>query len=166
VRFRRLVALTSLGLVALLIAPPADAQDFDPRGRKKPGGKPTAPGGRPAQPGGRPPAPGGRPTAPAPGGRPAPGTNPDVGQSQTVLIDRYTKIVISQPGSPFPLQRLAQLYRDKDGNLAGLVKDFEARAAQAGAEQYASTVRSSSRASRRSTVARTTRSAPTRRPSR
>ena len=139
VRFRRLLALTSLGLVALLIAPSADAQDFDPRGRKKPGGgRPTAPGGRPAAPGGRPTAPGGRPTAPVqPGGNPG---NPDVGQSQTVLIDRYTKIVLSQPGSPFPLQRLAQLYRDKDGNLGGLVKDFETRAAQTGAEQYASTV--------------------------
>jgi tetratricopeptide (TPR) repeat protein len=57
-----------------------------------------------------------------------------------VLIERYTKIVLSQPGSPFPLQRLAQLYRDKDGNLTGLVADFEKRAAVAGAEQYASTV--------------------------
>ena len=134
VRFRRLLALTSLGLVGVLLAPPAGAQDFDPRGRRKPpGGRPAQPGGRPAQPGGRPVQPG-RPAAP---GNPA---NPDAGQSQTVLIDRYTKIVLSQPGSPFPLQRLAQLYRDKDGNLAGLVKDFEARAAQTGPEQYAATV--------------------------
>ena len=141
VRFRRLLALTSLGLVGVLLAPPAGAQDFDPRGRKKPpGGRPAQPGGRPAQPGGRPAQPGGRPVQP---GRPAgPGNpaNPDAGQSQTVLIDRYTKIVLSQPGSPFPLQRLAQLYRDKDGNLAALVKDFEARAAQTGPEQYAATV--------------------------
>lgn len=57
-----------------------------------------------------------------------------------MLIDRYTKIVLAQPGSPFPLQRLAQLYRDRDGKLDGLVKDFEQRAAQAGAEQYAATV--------------------------
>ena len=54
-----------------------------------------------------------------------------------MLIERYTQIVLSQPGAPFPLQRLAQLYRDRDGNLAKLVKDFETRAAQAGAEQYA-----------------------------
>src|SRR5690606_33133633 len=33
-----------------------------------------------------------------------------------------------------------QLYRDKDGNLAALEKDFEARAAQSGPEQYAATV--------------------------
>ena len=137
-RFRRLLALTSLGLVGLLLAPPASAQDFDPRGRKKPpGGRPAPPGGRPAQPGGRPAQPGGQPARPA-----GPGTsaNPDAGQSQTALIERYTKIVLSQPGSPFPLQRLAQLYRDKDGNLAALVKDFEARSALAGPEQYAATV--------------------------
>lgn len=136
VRFRRLLALTSLGFAALLLAPHARGQDFDPRGRKKPpAGRPAQPGGRPAQPGGRPAQPGGQP-----GARPAQPGNPDLGQTQSALIDRYSKIVLSQPGSPFPLQRLAQLYRDKDGNLAGLVKDFEARAALAGPEQYAATV--------------------------
>jgi tetratricopeptide (TPR) repeat protein len=140
VRFRRLVQLTSLAMAAMVMAPPADAQDFDPRGRKKPGagkpqpGRPTPPG---AGGGGRPGAAGGRSSPPGATGASG---NPDVGQSQTVLIDRYTTIVLAQPGSPFPLQRLAQLYRDKDGNLAGLVKNFEARSAQAGAEQYASTV--------------------------
>lgn len=63
-----------------------------------------------------------------------------MGQPQTVLIERYTKIVLQQPGVPFPLQRLAQLYRDKDGNLSGLVKDFEVRAGQSGADQPAATV--------------------------
>ncbi len=57
-----------------------------------------------------------------------------------MLIDRYTKIVLAQPGAPFPLQRLAELYRDKDGNLAALVADFQKRASQPGAEQYAATV--------------------------
>jgi tetratricopeptide (TPR) repeat protein len=57
-----------------------------------------------------------------------------------VLVERYAKIVLAQPGASFPLQRLAQLYRDKDGTLANLVKDFETRAAQAGPEQYAATV--------------------------
>ena len=57
-----------------------------------------------------------------------------------MLIERYTRVVLSQPGSPFPLQRLAQLYRDKDGNLGGLVTDFEQRAAQSGPDQYPSTV--------------------------
>lgn len=141
-RLRRVFTRASVGLTfalsLALIAPRASGDDFDPRGRKKPGGQ-TKPGGKPgAKPGG---APSNKPsgTLPKPGGRP-PGTNPDVGQSQNVLIDRYTKIVLAQPGSPFPLQRLAQLYRDKDGNLAGLVKDFEARAAQSGTEQYAATV--------------------------
>jgi len=138
VRFRRLLPLAALGLSVALVAPHASGDDFDPRGRKKPGA-PARPGGKPTgKPGGaaRPPAGGG--AAARPGGRPT--GNPDVGQTQTVLIDRYTKIVLAQPGSPFPLQRLAQLYRDKDGNLAELVKDFEARAAQSGAEQYAATV--------------------------
>jgi tetratricopeptide (TPR) repeat protein/HEAT repeat protein len=135
VRARRRLGFISLALSLGLIAPHASAQDFDPRGRKKPGGNaPAKPGGRPP---GRPGAPG-KP-GPKPPGAPAP-TNPDVGQSQTVLIERYTKIVLAQPGAPFPLQRLAQLYRDKDGNLAGFVKDFEARAAQASPEQYAATV--------------------------
>jgi tetratricopeptide (TPR) repeat protein/HEAT repeat protein len=116
------------------MTPHASAQDFDPRGRHKPG--PTKPAPHPGRP-----APGPSPGPGKPGpAKPADPKNPDVGQSQTVLIERYTKIVLAQPGAPFPLQRLAQLYRDKDGNLAGLVKDFETRAAQAGADQYASVV--------------------------
>jgi tetratricopeptide (TPR) repeat protein/HEAT repeat protein len=116
------------------MASPAHGQDFDPRGRHKPG--PGKPG--PAKPG-----PPGKPGPAKPGGAPAkpnPSGNPDVGQSQTVLIDRYTGIVLKQPGSPFPLQRLAQLYRDRDGNLNKLVTDFETRAGKADAEQYAATV--------------------------
>src|SRR5262249_49041650 len=113
------------------MTPHAGAQDFDPHGRHKP---------PPAKPGPRPPGrPGPGPARPAPA-KPTDPKNPDVGQSPTVPIDRYTKIVLAQPGAPFPLQRLAQLYRDKDGNLGGLVKDFETRAAQAGADQYASMV--------------------------
>jgi tetratricopeptide (TPR) repeat protein len=55
-------------------------------------------------------------------------------------MDRYTRVVLAQPGAPFPLQRLAQLYRDHDGNTARLVSDFETRAAQPGADQYSATV--------------------------
>ncbi|HVH46680.1 MAG TPA: tetratricopeptide repeat protein [Labilithrix sp.] len=134
-RFRRLLTLASLGLSVALVAPHASGDDFDPRGRKKPGA-PSKPGGKPgagpSKPGGAPPKPGERP--------PSAPVSPDAGQSQAVLLERYTKIALAQPGVAFPLQRLAQLYRDKDGNLAGLVKDFEARAAQSGAEQYAATV--------------------------
>jgi tetratricopeptide (TPR) repeat protein len=57
-----------------------------------------------------------------------------------VLIERYTRIALSQPGASFPLQRLAQLYRERDGNIAKLVTDFESRAAAAGADQYPATV--------------------------
>lgn len=120
------------GLAGLLLSATAGAQDFDPKGRKKPGGKP----------GGRPP---GKPGVVVPGPGVKPGVSgdpkpPPKGASNDVLIERYTHIVLAQPGSPFPLQRLAQLYREKDGNIAGLVKDFEARAAQANSEQYASIV--------------------------
>jgi len=52
-------------------------------------------------------------------------------------IAKYTKIVLKTPGDTFPLQRLAQLYRERDGNLTKLVADFESRAAQSGADQYA-----------------------------
>jgi tetratricopeptide (TPR) repeat protein len=55
-------------------------------------------------------------------------------------IEKYTKIVLQRPGDAFPLQKLAQLYREKDGNLKNLVTDFEKRAAAAGNEQYSATV--------------------------
>ena len=42
------------------------------------------------------------------------------GPSPAVLIERYTRVVLSQPGAAFPLQRLAQLYRERDGNIAKL----------------------------------------------
>jgi cellulose synthase operon protein C len=118
----------------------ANAQDFDPKGRKR--GKPgtTKPSGT------------GKPTSPQPAGAtpkvtPTPGSTQPAGAdptapksaSSTVLIERYTRVVLAQPGSPFPLQRLAQLYRDRDGNIAGLIKDFETRAA-ADSDAYAATV--------------------------
>ncbi|MEO8877362.1 MAG: HEAT repeat domain-containing protein [Polyangiaceae bacterium] len=127
--------------VLLLVGIPAFAQDFDPGGRHKhppvrPGGT-TRPGG--TNPGGTKPG-GTKPpagtTKPPPAGTPT----SDAGASSAVLIERYTKVVLSQPGSPFPLQRLAQLYRDRDGNLAKLVTELESRANAAGPEQYASTV--------------------------
>src|SRR6185312_12727546 len=97
---------------------------FDPNGRHRhpQGGHPQ--GGHPQ---------GGHPQNPN-GGHPA------GAQSPQVLIDRYTKVVLSQPGSPFPLQRLAQLYREKDGSLKNLIADFEQRAGAAGPSQYAAVV--------------------------
>lgn len=133
----RLLRLTSLGLaLALGVACAADAsaQDFDPRGRKKPPAGGAKPGGtKPGGGGTKPPAGGTRPGGPPGGDTPA-------GGSQGVLIERYTRIVLAKPGDPFPVQRLAQLYRDRDGNIANLVKDFEAKVSQGGTDPYAATV--------------------------
>jgi tetratricopeptide (TPR) repeat protein len=115
--------------VAAFGAAPASAQDFDPHGRHRP----PPPHGGPAHP----PASG---QAPAAGHAPPPADTSATGPAQALLIQRYTRIVLSQPGAAFPLQRLAQLYRDRDGKIAALVTDFEARSAQAGADQYAATV--------------------------
>jgi tetratricopeptide (TPR) repeat protein len=126
VRPRRLLLL--LLPLAVAVSSTSRAQDFDPHGRRH-GGPPGRPAG-----GGHPPAGGGHPVKP-PAGAGEPG-----GPSQAVLIERYTRITLSQPGASFPLQRLAQLYRERDGNIAKLVTDFESRAAQSGADQYPATV--------------------------
>lgn len=132
-RVPRLVRL--LGLCLALGATVAHAQDFDPHGRRKPGGKPSGkPSGKPAgKPSGKPSA-GSKPTGePAETGKPKEGND-------TELIERYTKIVLAQPGAPFPLQRLAGLYRHRDGNVEKALEDFDKRAKASGAEQYAATV--------------------------
>lgn len=85
--------------------------EVDRRGKKKPV-KPTTPTGKPTTPTGKP-------------------SDGDKGHSPEMLIQRYTGIVVQQPGAPFPLQRLAQLYRERDGNLDKLTADFEKRAAEA-----------------------------------
>ncbi len=48
--------------------------------------------------------------------------------------------MVAQPGAPFPLQRLAQLYREKDGNLSALVDTMQKRAAAVGPDQYGAIV--------------------------
>ncbi len=113
-----------LALSLALAAATASAQDFDPHGRRH------APPGPPAAP-----AHGAGPNraTPAPGPQAEPG-----GPAQ--LIPRYTRVVLSQPGVSFPLQRLVQLYRERDGKIAALIADFEGRAAQAGSDSYAATV--------------------------
>ncbi|MFT3769393.1 MAG: HEAT repeat domain-containing protein [Minicystis sp.] len=115
--------------------------DFDPSGRskKKPG--PPKPG--PAKPGPGPAKPGPGPSKPAPGPKKPPkDEDADTGNRPTpdALIARYTAIALSQPSQPFPLQRLAQAYRERDGNLKKLVEDFEKRAAVSGADQWAARV--------------------------
>lgn len=117
---RRAQLLFGAIFVLALVPHQAKAQDFNPRGRKKPPAAPASGTPRPKPSGGT--------VAPAPASSP------------NVLIERYTRIVLAQPGSPFPLQRLAQLYRDRDGSIAQLVKDMEAKSQAAGAEQYAALV--------------------------
>ncbi|MGH7269478.1 MAG: tetratricopeptide repeat protein, partial [Polyangiaceae bacterium] len=104
----------------LTVASSAGAQDFDPRGRHHAHSASRA--ARPA------------------GGSPPVDAARGPGPTRAVLIERYTRAVLSQPGASFPIERLAQLVRERDGQLDALVKDFDARAARPGAEQYAATL--------------------------
>ncbi|WP_437969557.1 HEAT repeat domain-containing protein [Sorangium sp. So ce260] len=129
---------------ATLAIPHAEAADFDPSGRgKRPRPKAPKPGGGKPGPAARP-QPGPRPQPEkAPQARPEADESGDAkrgGPSSDALIARYTAIVMSQPSAPFPLQRLAQLYRERDGNLKKLVEEFERRAAQPGEGAWASKV--------------------------
>jgi tetratricopeptide (TPR) repeat protein/HEAT repeat protein len=117
----RSVAWVAAAALALATASPAAGQDFDPHGRHHP------PHGPPAH--GSSSNPGSGPTTPG-----------EAAVAQAQLIPRYTRVVLSQPGVSFPLQRLVQLYRERDGKIAALITDFEARAAQPGADAYAATV--------------------------
>jgi tetratricopeptide (TPR) repeat protein len=112
VRVHRILGPVVLGLL-LLGDQPADAQDFDPGGRRR---------RRP------PPAGAGRVRRPR---KPPRRTKPDA----AVLIKRYTSILLRSPEAAFPLQKLSELYRKRDGKLDALVTDFEKRAAVAGPDQ-------------------------------
>jgi tetratricopeptide (TPR) repeat protein len=135
-RFRPVSGL----LVGLLLVSNVSA-DFDPRGRRRPGTsgpKVPKPGAATAKP---------KPArAQEPGARPAPVQSTPATQDEadpgddSALIQRYKAIVINQPGAAFPLQRLAELVRKRDGNLDALLREFEQRAAASGSQQYASLV--------------------------
>lgn len=100
--------------VTLTAAPPLAEAQFDPSGRRKPrGGGSTKPRGKPKPAG----------TAPKP-------RDKGKGPSSEELIKRYTQIVLSQPEQTFPLQRLAQLIRERDGKLDALIAEFERRVAE------------------------------------
>ena len=124
VRLRRVLFAVLPALLAL--AGPASGQDFDPHGRHRPAPRPV----------------------PHPGGTPGAHRSPSPVLACPRRADRPRGCCSSgtrgscspSPASAFPLQRLAQLYRERDGNIAKLVADFEQRAAQAGADQYAATV--------------------------
>jgi tetratricopeptide (TPR) repeat protein/HEAT repeat protein len=138
-RARRVwVALALLG--GLAAEPPARAQDFNPEGRRRrpPGSssapaKPRAPSASPRARSAAPGTPAATPKAAALPDAPAKGSaKPDTDPS--ALIDRYLSILDQDPGADFPLERLAQLYRQRDGNLDALEQRFEQHAAKPGAE--------------------------------
>ncbi len=116
VRSRALLTAFVAALAASVAAPEHASAQFDPFGRHKPHPVPHT--------GVHPPV-----------HRPKPGPE-NKGPSTDALIARYTGIVLSQPGAQFPLQRLAELYRKRDGNLDKLVAEFEARAGKAGSGQW------------------------------
>lgn len=102
---------------------------FNPQGRGK--SKPGASGKRVP----RPPAATSRPSTGAPV---APAAKPDAkSPNSDALIARYTGIALSQPGADFPLQRLAELYRARDGKLDALIADMSRRAEQPGPDRLA-----------------------------
>src|SRR5258708_617256 len=117
------------GALVLTLALSAHAQDFDPHGRRHP---------RP-EPQGSHPHPSGESSPSSKGGAPTSGGGAS-GPAQTALIERYTRVVLSQAAGPFPRQRRRELSRGGDGNISRLVAAFEARAAQTGADQSSATV--------------------------
>ena len=108
----RSIRLAPLLVALLATSQVADAQDFDPTGRRP--RPPVGTGGNP-----RP-----RPNDGGP-------KKPDVDK----LIARYTGILMSKPHEAFPLQKLSELYRERDGKLDALVAEFEKRAATDGPDQ-------------------------------
>jgi len=120
----------------LFFAGHAAQAEFNPQGRsKKP--KPVAhpPTTAPARPKPKP-----TPGAPGPAAAPTRPTPEAKGPSSEALIQRYTGIVLAQPGADFPLQRLLELYRERDGKLDGLIADLGRRAEAGGATRYAALV--------------------------
>lgn len=125
---RALAGLVSLALVGSL-AGESSAGDFNPEGRKRRAADKQSPSGKAAP--ARPAAP--RTAAPrtAPARPASPAPKPD---EPAVLIERYLAILDRDAGADFPLERLAQLYRSRDGNLDALARRFEERASKGGAD--------------------------------
>jgi tetratricopeptide (TPR) repeat protein len=117
--------------VALAWPAPVGAQGFNPQGRKKPAAaQRSAPRAPAPNRDARPPSGAASPKRRAePRSEATPSKADESAQSTDSLIARYTAIVLNQPAEEFPLERLAQLYRGRDGKLDGLIADFERRAA-------------------------------------
>src|SRR5687767_423532 len=123
--FRRLRQRVAFTLVVVGLTTPAVA--FNPAGRSK---KPKAGAAqKPSKAAAPKPGASKPPAAAAP--EPAPATRgKGEGQSREALIARYLGIVLAQPGAEFPLERLTQLYRERDGNLERLVAELDERVKQ------------------------------------
>jgi len=129
-------------LAALVLAGSATAHaQFNPEGRsKKP--KPAATGRAPAAAGRTPAPPRATPPKPKDPGAPvsAKPTTPERGPAREALMARYLGAVLAQPGAEFPLERLAELYRARDGNLDALRAELEKRVGASTDERYAALV--------------------------
>ncbi len=126
---RRLRLTAALTLVVMGLTAPAAA--FNPAGRSKKS-KPEQKAGKPsATP--KPvrdklgPA---KPTATDAEPTTKPTGHNGEGPNREALIARYLGIVLSQPGADFPLERLAQLFRERDGNLEQLIAELSTRVAK------------------------------------
>ncbi len=91
------------------------AADFNPEGRKRKA-SPT------------------RPKSASPAAPRTPPAEASANASTESLIQRYQGILAQDPGAEFPLERLVQLYRQRDGNLDALVQHLEALAARPGSD--------------------------------
>lgn len=66
-----------------------------------------------------------------------PSREPAGHDDKAALFARYTGLVLSRPGEAFPLERLVQLYRERDGNLERLFQDLRARIEKGGPDRFA-----------------------------
>lgn len=106
---RRAPAALLLAFASTCFSAGVEAGDFNPAGRRQ----------RPVQP----------PASKTPSARQPRRTPPAPEKaSPEALIQRYLAILERDPGAEFPLTRLAQLHRERDGNLDALIRHFQARA--------------------------------------
>jgi cellulose synthase operon protein C len=116
----RRLRLVALGALCVHVYPSTASADFDARGRRAKKAA-TAPSTKTPR----------SPAATSEPDRPKPTTKADVRsdnqRSSEVLIARYTQAALQQPGNTFPLQRLAELYRERDGNLDALRAQLQTR---------------------------------------
>jgi cellulose synthase operon protein C len=116
---RRSLRLSALSaLVAAVLVPAPAAADFNPRGRTRaaPAPPPRAAPARPSAP---------RATAPA--------------DSDAAALSRYRALALARPAEAFPLQRLVELHRKRDGDLQALIEELKAKV-EGGEAPYAALV--------------------------